>query len=952
MKVDKIWIRENVLVPQLRLGDDKETRHKASKLRKELLELLTAKRFVSFAKQPNLYFDNKLNCLWLLYGFQSQPSEMFRNVAKLQIHVFRRWELPSVDELRSIALEPLLTNHRKFQGATIYSGAAAKEGKGYWTVEVGEGNSAPSEQTHTILPIHRVAQRDILSFVAAHALLPKDAPEVEEKLQELYALMKTAQQKNREETPPSLKAIQQHLLEGDYVRAHLPVLEPVYLTDIEKGLWELFHPEKPGGGGWVEVQLDEPWEARTPELDLRKGVVAIDFGTSSTVVACREQGKTTLLRVGIGDFFKRPAPEDYQNPTVLAFVNLPNLLRDWNSEAHRPPTRWEDFRFSHEALAMHRENHAEQRIVSSILTGIKQWPLRSQSGPRPRITDQSTTFELELAPPNTPMPVPGQPLTVSEDDPFDPIELYAYYLGLFINHRAVGIYLDYYMTFPVTYPKQVKQRILASFARGLQRSLPAAVEGLPAMERFSVREEASEPAAYAACALGDLEIEATRTGTAYGVFDFGGGSTDFDYGVYRLPGDRESRQGFERVIEHFGASGDMYLGGENLVAHLVYHTFVDNLETCRRHRVPFVCPPEAERFPGHELFIDNSHVAQTNHALMMEVVRPIWEELMWLLPESAPQEGGKRRRLSDRLGDALSRLIISTDFDLDPAAVTASDEERHLEAHVELLNRDWERVPVVLRIDRNALNRFLAQRVGKGVMRFFMAMKQAFDARNLRPDAIHILQAGNACRSLVVQGMFAAVLQDRMIGWEPPVEGLEPNPVMDEIRSLTPYARFVVHRPPAGDPENPYRPTAKTGVAIGLLRLIPGETLLALGPAQNSDEGEAPFRFFVGGFRQGHFQPTLMQNGVYHQWRELGIPTRGVFVLAYSTSPQAGVGGLKRGASELQEHNLSFGPGNEGKRVYAQAVGPGHVEVALADSEDQIIRRPEEILFREILDLQ
>ena len=50
----------------------------------------------------------------------------------------------------------------------------------------------------------------------------------------------------------------------------------------------------------------------------------------------------------------------------------------------------------------------------------------------------------------------------------------------------------------------------------------------------------------------------------YGIFDFGGGTTDFDFGIWRQPTEDEEDD-FDYVIEHFGASGDRTLGGENLL---------------------------------------------------------------------------------------------------------------------------------------------------------------------------------------------------------------------------------------------------------------------------------------------------------------------------------------------------------------------------------------------------
>ncbi|MBF0422925.1 MAG: hypothetical protein HQL73_08025 [Magnetococcales bacterium] len=956
MKVSKVWFRENQLTPQLQPRVDPDLEGEIRTLRQDILKLLQKQRFVSFIKQPKFFFDNQLRCLWLLHGFQAQGEEVFQFLGRLHIYTFKNWELPSIEELKTISREKLFLEHEKFSRETLLAKERTSDGKGFQTVKIGSGEVGRAEGLHMVVPVHRVAQRDIFSFIVANSLLPQNVAEITEKLNQLYTMTLNASKKQQTVVPPSLRALKQLLLEGDYIRARLPVLEESYLLDMEKGLWELYQPKKPIGAGWIGVELKQPWEARNPEKDVKDGVVAIDFGTSSTVVACREDGKVTLLRVGMTDFFRKPVPGDYQNPTILEFVNLPQLLEVWKSEAYRPMTRWDDFHFSHEALNNFRENEANQSIVASMLTAIKQWPLQAHAGEILRITDQATGFEMEVSHTSSPMPVPGQRLTVGKDDPFDPIELYAYYLGLFINNRSNGLFLQYCMTFPVTYPKEVKHHIRSSFARGLMRSLPGVLMESDKIHRFRVTEEASEPAAYAACALEELDIEATEDGVAYAVFDFGGGSTDFDFGIHRKPTEEEIAGGYEQVINHFGASGDMYLGGENLVANIAYLVFQDNLEICREHHIPFSMPPEGERFPGSELFLDHSHVAQTNTALVMAQVRELWENFQWdVLSDDGRVIGADTppivRRLSDRIGDVLSQEIVDAGFTLRRDFQTCHPNKRVGILELELLNRSREKTMVSFKVDRNHVNHFLVARVGKGVHRFFIAMKQAFSARGLDPAEIHILQAGNASRALLVQALFSALTQEKMHRWEPPPGGLKKNPVLERIQNSMGYKMLIVHRPPPGDPENPYKPTAKTGVAIGLLKLIPGEPFLAVGPNMENRQGEAPFTFFVGGLKRGRFQPVLVQNGPYYVWHELGIPTRGTFVLVFSTTPQAGEGELRRGARELKERSMTFGPGSEGRKLFIQAVAPARVEICLAHSIEQIERRPEEVVFREVIGL-
>ncbi|MBF0459765.1 MAG: hypothetical protein HQL87_00065 [Magnetococcales bacterium] len=983
MKVQKVWVRHTHLAQPTPARTHAGLENRQRLLRQEILDLLLRDRFVSFIKYPDIVFDNQLNCLWWLRGFQAPESAVFEQVARLKVHTFQHWEVPTAEELRLILHQPLIKKNIALQNKMVCSSTLDHTQHHYQTLAIGRGPQHDSTQKAAsneevdllIIPVHHISQRDIFSFIVSSALFPMGIPALQEKLSTLYQLTMACNNERKELTTPSQAELKRYFLEGDFVRARLPVLEEAYLQDTKKGLWELYQPRPPLGKDWLEIRLQESWEARNPERDVRKGAVAIDFGTSSTVVACREQGKTTLLRVGMADFFRKPTPEDYQNPTIMEWINLPNLMAAWNAEAYRPLVRWDDFHFSHAALASYRQNEADQRIAASILTNIKQGPLLDKGNqPPPRITDQTTGADIELCATASQMPVHGQRISVSNSDPLDPIELYAYYLGLFINNRSSGLFLEYYMTFPVTYPKKVKRRILTSFARGLMRSLPLSLMDSPVIQMFSVREEASEPTAYAACALAELGIQPTATGTAFAVFDFGGGSTDFDFGLYRLPTAKEGERGYEQVIEHFGASGDMYLGGENLVHHIAFLTFIHNLDVCRKLQVSFTSPPEAESFPGHELFIDRSHTAQTNTTLLMAKVRHLWENFQWpTASESANGQKIGRRRESDLIGDVLHHAIIDTDFTLDHAIPCFAEADNRLPITLELLNRKREKVSAQLVVDRNAINQFLVKRVGKGIYPFFIAMHQAFARRGALPKEIHILQAGNASRALLVQALYAMLLQQNMFRWTPPTEGTKANPVMEEIRNSLPLfdpsarVQFIVHRPPAGDPNDPYRPTAKTGVAIGLLKLIPGETLLALHttsrhrPTEKGKPGssapiveslqESPFHLYVGRLKKGCFQPVLLQNDPYGEWRELGTPTRRAFTLVFSTSPRSVFGALPRGTPELREKTLTFRMGLERKQLFIQAVAPTSVEICLADSLEQLLQRPEEALARQVMDL-
>lgn len=667
----------------------------------------------------------------------------------------------------------------------------------------------------------------------------------------------------------------------DHRSARLPELDGTTFSDPAKGLWELWGIDPDG--------LDHfGLRARNPADDVQQGMVAIDFGTSSTVVAYEEHGVGKLLRIGVADFWEKEKPAHYENPTVLEFVDLPGFFDAWNQQAQRPAVSWDDVRCSHEALHNFRNNQSKPDVVASILTKIKRWALDDDSGQqtRTRITDQTEDrVEHVLAPLTLRNPVKGQPLQVSEEDPFDPIELYAWFLGLTINWRQRGIFLRYYMSFPVDYPREVKEKILASFRRGLQRSLPATLVTQPVFQQFTVEERASEPAAYAAIALQTLQIEPTEEGAAYAVFDFGGGTTDFDFGRYRLPTEAEERSGIEQVFEHFGNGGDKFLGGENLLDHMAYLTFRHNLEVCRSKKIAFSRPPDAQAFSGSEMFLENTQAAVTNTLMLVGRLRTFWE---------TGQQGSS--------GSGVEKI--------------------------DLIDREGKKVPCEFTIPWPELTAFLQNRIAEGVFNFFTTLKKAFGAD--LPTTVNILLAGNASRSATVLGLFGLLPEESALY-------VLKESTTDFLGELFPEGcpEFTAHKPLEADPANVDRPTCKTGVALGLLQLCPGSTTKVVNHAAVQSGGEAPFQHFVGRLRRGKFHAAVHQGAVYNTWVELGpLGEDRVFKLFHTQAALALGGAMQAGDAALKQKTLEFAGKSPHQQVLARPIKPHEIEVCNAVSVD------------------
>jgi hypothetical protein len=667
------------------------------------------------------------------------------------------------------------------------------------------------------------------------------------------------------------------LKEIDWISTRLPQLDQRRFFDVDQGLWELAESHL---SERTRLTHDQPIQVRHPRLDIKNSNVAIDFGTSSTVVALREDGRDQLLRIGVQNHYSTPQAKDYENPTVLEFVDFEQMLQRWHSVVYRPLVNWDDVRCSHVAKTNLKGNLTNPKMISSVFARLKQWALRDDPNKPLWITDREG-HQHSINTLTERNPIKGQPLTEADiTADFDPIELYAWFLGMNINWRQRGIFLNYYMTFPVAYPVATKQKILASFRRGLQRSLPEALIEDEVFHQFKVEERASEPAAFAAAALHALDIKPTEDGVAYAVFDFGGGTTDFDYGLYRYPVEGSEEEAWEEVIEHFGSAGDKFLGGENLVENLAYQVFCKSINECRSKKIPFTLPLDAIALTGAEMLIDSTQAAQSNTTMLMARLRPIWENTDIELN-----------------GNKLSVGLFNHANELTPCELTVNPEEL----------RDW-----------------LKQRIEQGINNFLVAMKKSFDQQQRNPEEIHVLLGGNSCRSDILRELFG--LDDGATSY-----------VQTYLQHIYPQQapELIVHQPLDSDDDNPHAATTKTSVALGLLRICPNEPILVINHSESHAE-DSPFQFVVGTHRRGVFQPAILRNAAYHDWVELGLVREGLFALLYSSSPSAEMMDLPRGHQDLKERQIRFAHSPTGHRVYGRVVSPNMIELCCAASVNHL----------------
>lgn len=496
----------------------------------------------------------------------------------------------------------------------------------------------------------------------------------------------------------------------DLKRANISPYTDDMLEDINNGHWnvyESFADEYNANTYLCKVPKNKVLVARNPLRDVNmKAICGIDFGTKSTVVVCHDKDDK-LLRVGASNFLEEPRVEDYENPTVIHIIDYEHFINNYKSSAGRPNTEYKDLQVSHDAAKEIYKTNFDKTRFYSVFSELKQW---ANSKYRNQILQDYNGKFINL-----------KPYLSLEKDDFDPIEIYAYFLGLNINNMHTGIYIKYLLSFPVNYELAVRNKIIESFERGLKKSLPNTVlNDADVMKRFKVSIGGSEPASYAITALNSFGVEPLKEETSkvvsYGVFDFGGGTTDFDFGIEYIPDSIKYK--FE--IEQLGNGGDVYLGGENLLNVLAFEVYKDNLDVLRKEAIPIVIPPKSQAFSGSEVLIKNEENADQSSYLNLKLIayelRDLWEE--------------------------------TNDYEAKYNEDTIT---------IKLFSVNGEEKTVNLRVNLDELQDIIRNHIRDGIDNFFNTyLRVAKQYQDKMTSPLHILLAGNSCKSRILQEEFVS----------------------------------------------------------------------------------------------------------------------------------------------------------------------------------------------------
>jgi len=637
----------------------------------------------------------------------------------------------------------------------------------------------------------------------------------------------------------------------DNIRANILKYDEKIFHDANKGSWELFeNVNVKDKKDLVAVKLSSKLCARNPEADIVDGIIGIDFGTKSTVVVySKNKEKILPMRVGMGDWSKSNETQHYENPTVMEFNNLEGFLDAYKKTSARPLTKWRDVTISHTAYENLKNSKSDD--FNAYLTELKQWAGDKQRKLKIRDKEHKQVYELH-------------PFLKLKENDLNPIELYAYYLGLYINNQVQGIYLDYLLSFPVTYEQAVRKKILESFQRGLKKSLPTL--STEKLNELSVTSGVSEPAAYAAIAMQNYGFD-EKEKSFYAIFDFGGGTTDFDYGIFRWS-DEESKKErrYDYVIEHFGAGGDKFLGGENILELLAFHVFKANKEELLKQKISFTLPPECDEFLGSEVLLNDSREAKLNMVNLIGKLRDFWER-------------------EDFKEDIFKGKIP-----------------------VDLYNNEGTLISQTsLKVDEKALKTLLKIRIKKGIDGFFESLREVFvnhtQEIKLIENKVNIFLAGNSSKSPLVKELFEARIKQEE----------------EAIQKNNYKASFELFEP-LNNKNDFEKPNGKTGVAYGLIETRAGGRVLVID--KNIGEKDIKFKYYLGINKRKKLKVIVSREVAYDQWVEFIDAGEEFFEIYYTSSALATTNNLSINDSSILRKRLKIKNIDLDKNVYIRFISP------------------------------
>jgi hypothetical protein len=361
---------------------------------------------------------------------------------------------------------------------------------------------------------------------------------------------------------------------------------------------------------------------RSPRADVRDAWVAIDFGTASTVVIVGDGEQSEVIP--IGPVAAPRVPADFESPSEVAFQDLVRVMKAWNERATLPLTEWGDLLVGQAARASHREVGRDQPVrMKASIAELGSLPARIERGAVVSIVGASEPgHQVTLKKPAPPV---FDEEGISPDDPFDPIELYAYYVGLHVNTRRRGLHLRYALGMPTGWSAERRLQVMAQFRRGLFRSLPAGMVAFEDLSDLTVVDAGPNVLSFAAYAFRVFGIAPRGEPIPFVAIDAGASETAVLCGAFRDGSSDEVGAGYQRIVEHVDPVVLPDIAAERLVHGMAYRVYAASGSSMRSHGIPFSAPEGEALLAGFETLLVETPEARANTRVVKDVVRGILE---------------------------------------------------------------------------------------------------------------------------------------------------------------------------------------------------------------------------------------------------------------------------------------------------------------------------------------
>jgi len=479
-----------------------------------------------------------------------------------------------------------------------------------------------------------------------------------------------------------------------------------------------------------------------------KDVVSIDFGTSSTCIALNK-GKKLIA------FTDNPETiDDYENQTSIIIFNWRKIYGEWGVKSRTIPhfnrsknpsdnveIKTEHYNYSN-YIKTELQEAPSTKTMEAIISDLKTLPGKLDENPENKDSIKPfDDFRKKLFLTDN--------IDEEDNETLNPIALYAYLMGRSINIQIRNtIYTRYKLTMPVKFNARQKEALRSSIEYGLKRSVPLNIK-----DKIDVQIGFDESTALVGAAkkLKYFRFKDTnKEAFPFAVFDFGGGTLDFAFGIFRksVKDDRailNNENRYKDIVEIFKVDG-MKLGGERLIEKLSYFLYKENKELMKENNISILVPDgekNIEPFPAN--LFGNRHIDKIN-----------------------------LKNINER---------ISRDFFI-------FGESKNTTINVFSVDDDNIEKEITLELPQEKMEDFLNELVCDAVENFYKITKATFKSNIKRLEEfgfnefdmndIQIFQAGNTCRSKWVKNAFEEIFKEH-----PSIKFLEEKNAKDEFSKIT-----------------------------------------------------------------------------------------------------------------------------------------------------------------------